>query len=111
MGTSRRALVSVQLSPSERVVVHDAARRARLTVSNYLRRCINIALADEADGRVVEEKPTGRPPILFTPAHVARMRYFRDCGLTIRQIAQRMDCSTGLVCKRMRETIRQQEAR
>jgi hypothetical protein len=92
----RRALVSVQLSLAERTVIHDAARHAGVTVSNYIRRSINaMLLADEF--HAIQEKDFGHPPMRFGPAHQARMRYLRDCGLSIRQIAQRMDCSHGLV--------------
>ena len=57
-----RAVLWVECSVDEGAAVRQRARAAGLTISNYLRRCINAVLLEEGDDSpLLEERSPGRP--------------------------------------------------
>jgi len=53
----KRYLLQTQVSPSERDLVQAQASRDGLSISDFIRRCINSYLLDvDDDGPLIEEK-------------------------------------------------------
>ena len=74
--------------------VQQAAKRAHLTSANYLRRCVNEALAREGRPERLAEMDDwhGRCRVMV-PDVRKRVRYLRSAGLTMREIAERVGVS------------------
>lgn len=64
-----RHVVCVQVDAAERALVAQAARRAGLSVSDYVREAINNALAEGGDVGDLRPRPIGRPRIVRVTAH------------------------------------------
>ncbi len=85
--------ITVLVTAPERHLLRQAASRAHLTMSNYVRRALNRLLAEEPGAPVLNEQASGRPRHRYGPASAARAKALRDLGCSWATIAARLGCS------------------
>jgi DNA invertase Pin-like site-specific DNA recombinase len=100
-----RHIVAARLTRAELEAVIAAAAGEGVSVSNFIRRCINGALLESGDDQVLlRDVEWGRPAVKFTDAHRRQARALRASGLPAQSVARMIGCSRSLVYLWLEET-------
>lgn len=94
MLADKRCIITAKVTSTEAKLVAQHAAVEGLSLSNYIRRCINGAIIESnEDSELLTEVERGRPPTQYGPEVAAKAVRMRTAGMSFRRIAEQLGCS------------------